>query len=83
MLWPLLGALAALFAAYCAFLLRTRALIGLAIAGALLHISQFYYVLGATLVMKSLIMLADGGACLAAAWVVRRVQAGRGAPEVP
>jgi hypothetical protein len=82
-LWPLLGALAALFAAYCAFRLRNRALIGLAIVGALLHVSQFYYVLGTTLVVKSLIMAGDGCACLAAAWAVRRLFAGRAAPEAP
>ena len=82
-LWPLLGAFAALFAAYCAFRLRNRALIGLAIVGALLHVSQFYYVLGTTLVVKSLIMLADGCACLVAAWAVRRLYVPRGAPESP
>lgn len=71
-LWPLLGAGAALYAAFCAFRLRARALLGLAIAGALLHTLQFYYVLGTSLVVKSGIMLAVGALLLAADWALRR-----------
>jgi uncharacterized protein DUF4401 len=70
-LWPLLGTAAALFAACCAFRLRERALLGLAVVGALLHAAQFYYVLGTTLVVKSVIMLVIGGVCLGAAGFLR------------
>ena len=71
-LWPIFAAATALYAASCAFRLRSRALVGLAIAGALLHTMQFYYVLGATLLLKSTFMLADGVVLLAAAWALRR-----------
>lgn len=67
-LWPLLGTATALFAAVCAYRLRNRALIGLAIAGALLHVMQFYYLLGTTLVVKSIIMLVVGTVLLLAGW---------------
>lgn len=67
-LWPLLGAASALYAALCAFQLRSRAMIGVSIAGALLHVAQFYYLLGTTLLMKSVIMLGVGVAALAAAY---------------
>ncbi len=59
-LWPLLATAAALFAATCAFRMRNRALIGVAIAGALLHVAQFYFLLGTTLLVKSAIMLVVG-----------------------
>ncbi|MBT8488131.1 MAG: DUF4401 domain-containing protein [Gemmatimonadetes bacterium] len=59
-LWPLLGVAAALFAALSAYRLQSRALIGVAIAGALLHVVHFYYLLGVRLVVKSYIMLAVG-----------------------
>jgi hypothetical protein len=71
-LWPLLGAGAALFAARCAFRLRGRALLGVAITGALLHTLQFYYVLGTSLLLKSWLTLAVGTALLAAAWALQR-----------
>lgn len=72
-LWPLLGILAALFATFCAFRLRSRALIGVSIAGALLHVVQFYYFLGTTLLIKSVIMLGVGAAALVAAhWLDHR-----------
>lgn len=71
-LWPLLGVAAALFAAVSAFRLRHRAMLGVAIAGALLHLVQFYYLLGVTLVTKSYIMLAVGVALLLAARGMRR-----------
>lgn len=71
-LWPLLGATGSLFAAFCAFRLRSRAMIGVATAGALLHVAQFYYLLGTTLLIKSGIMLGIGAAALAAAhWLNR------------
>jgi hypothetical protein len=70
-LWPLLGVAAALFAGLGAFRLRHRAMLGAAIAGALLHLVQFYYLLGVSLVMKSYIMLAVGVLLLMAARVLR------------
>ena len=66
-LWPLLGVTAAMFAASCAFRLRHVAMIGVAITGALLHLVQFYYLLGVPLVLKSYIMLAVGSVLLLAA----------------
>lgn len=71
-LWPLFGVTGALFAAFCAFRLRSRALIGLSVAGALMHVAQFYYQLGTTLLIKSSIMLAVGVAALAAAYWLNR-----------
>ena len=62
--WPLLGVLAALFAALSAFRLRHRPVIGVAIAGALLHLIQFYYLLGVSLVAKSVLMLVLGALML-------------------
>jgi uncharacterized protein DUF4401 len=59
-LWPLLNVAAALGAGLAAFRLRSRALLGVAIAAALLHVVQFYYLLGTTLVIKSVIMLIAG-----------------------
>jgi hypothetical protein len=71
-LWPLLGAGCALFAAYHAFRLRSYALVGTAVVGALLHVSQFYYVLGTTLLLKSAIMTGDGVVALLVALWLRR-----------
>jgi hypothetical protein len=72
-LWPLLGIAGALFAAFCAFRLRSRALIGLSIVGAVMHVAQFYYQLGTTLLIKSSVMLAVGVAALVAAhWLNNR-----------
>ncbi len=79
-LWPLLGALAALFAAGSAFRLRHRAMIGGAIGGALLHVVHFYYLLGVSLVVKSYIMLALGAMFLVGA---RSVGAGGGQGVTP
>lgn len=84
-LWPLLGVAAALFAGVCAFRLRHRAMIGVAIAGALLHLIQFYYLLGVSLVVKSYIMVALGVALLLTARALRTsvdgaAPAGRAAP---
>lgn len=72
-LWPLLGAAGALLAAVYAFRLRSRALIGIASVGALLHVGQFYYLLGLGLLTKSCIMFGVGVlALLAATWLQRR-----------
>jgi hypothetical protein len=82
--WPLLGVAAALFAALCAFRLQHRAMLGVAIAGALLHVMQFYYLLGVSLVVKSYVMLAVGAGLLVAA---RRLRLGAStdtyAPSAP
>jgi uncharacterized protein DUF4401 len=59
-LWPLLNAAAALLAGFGAFQLRNKALLGIAVAAALLHIGQFYFLLGTSLVVKSIIMVAVG-----------------------
>jgi hypothetical protein len=66
-LWPLLGAASALFASLYAFRVSNRALIGVAIVGALLYLAQFYYLLGTTLLTKSYIMVGVGVAALFAA----------------
>lgn len=72
-LWPLLGAATALLAATYAFRLRNRAILGVAIAGALLHIAQFYYLLGTTLLIKSVVMIAVGVVALAwAGWLRKK-----------
>jgi hypothetical protein len=71
-LWPLLGAVGALLAAVYAFRLRSRSLIGIASVGALLHVSQFYYLLGLPLLTKACIMLCVGVlALLVATWLQR------------
>lgn len=72
-LWPLLAALLALPAMALAFALCHRPLVGLAILFGLLEISCFYYVLGATLLFKSLVMVALGLLLLAAChWMEKR-----------
>ncbi len=71
-LWPLLSALAALAAVTAAFALGQRALLGAGVLAALLHVSHFYYALGTSLLLKSLLMLAMGGAMWFAARVLAR-----------
>jgi Domain of unknown function (DUF4401) len=71
-LWPLLGAAGAVFAAFYAFRLRNRALVGIAVIGAMLHVAQFYYVLGTTLLLKSGIMIAVGVSSLFAGFWLRQ-----------
>lgn len=66
-LWPMLSALAALGAIAAAFAMGQRALIGAGVVAVLLHVSHFYYALGTSLLLKSLLMLAMGGAMLLAA----------------
>jgi hypothetical protein len=63
-LWPVLDVMAALLAGLGAFRLRSLPLLGVAIAAALLHVMQFYYLLGTTLVLKSVIMLIVGALLL-------------------
>lgn len=73
-LWPLLSAAMALLALAAAFALRSRALMGTCVVAALLHITHFYYVLGASLMLKSLLMLAMGAVLLLAAAAVAKRQ---------
>jgi uncharacterized membrane protein len=68
-LWPLLAMFLAILAVALAFTLQNRALMGLGILFALLEIGGFYYVLGTTLLVKSLIMIALGVVLLSVAQV--------------
>jgi hypothetical protein len=63
-LWPLLSALGALAGVAAGFALRSRALMGTSVFAVLLHVSHFYYALGTSLLLKSLLMLAMGAALL-------------------
>jgi hypothetical protein len=63
-LWPLLAIFLVVLGMALAFAIRNRALIGLAILFGLLEISAFYYVLGTTLLVKSIVMVALGAALL-------------------
>ncbi|HTU64957.1 MAG TPA: DUF4401 domain-containing protein [Steroidobacteraceae bacterium] len=75
-LFPVLSIALAMFAAYVAFQLRSAGLLGLAIFAALAHLARFYYLFGATLMDKSLIMLIVGAVTLiVAAWLARRAEA--------
>ena len=74
-LWPLLSALAALGALAAAFAQGRRALMALCATATLLHVGCFYYALGTSLLVKSLLMLAMGTACIVAARVLRSKEA--------
>jgi hypothetical protein len=63
-IWPLLNVAAALVAGLGAFHLRNRALMGVALAAALLHVGHFYFRLGTPLLIKSAIMLTIGALLL-------------------
>jgi hypothetical protein len=69
-LWPLLSALAALGALCAAFALGMRGLTAACIVAALLHVSHYYYVMGTTLLVKSLTMIVLGAVLLGAARAV-------------
>jgi uncharacterized membrane protein len=71
-LWPLLSSLAAMGSVAAGFALKSRALMGASLVGAILHISHFYYALGSTLLLKSAIMAAMGLAFLGMAYAFRR-----------
>jgi Domain of unknown function (DUF4401) len=71
-LWPLLSAIAAVGAIAAGFALKSRALMGIGLVGALLHTSHFYYALGTTLLLKSLIMAVMGLALLGVAYLLKR-----------
>jgi len=66
-LWPLLSALGALGALVAAFALRRSGLMVLCGVATLLHLAHFYYALGTSLLVKSLLMLAMGAVFLGAA----------------
>lgn len=72
-LWPLLSAGAALAAVAASFALGSRALMGACMVAVLLHVSHFYYALGTSLLLKSLLMLLMGAALLIAArWLAAK-----------
>ncbi len=66
-LWPLLSALGALGALAAAFALRRSGLVVVCAIAVLLHVGQFYYALGTSLLVKSLLMLALGAVFVGAA----------------
>ena len=66
-LWPLLCALASLGGLVAAYALGNRGLAAVCIIAALADLSHFYYVMGASLIVKSMIMIALGAALLAVA----------------
>jgi hypothetical protein len=70
-IFPLLSIALAMFAAYCAFRVRSHGLLGFAIFAALLHVARFYYLYGTTLLWKSVIMLSAGAALLLAGIALR------------
>lgn len=77
-LFPLLSIALSMLAAYGAFRVRSLGLLGVAILGALMHLSRFYYLYGTTLITKSVIMLCVGAALLAGGyWLHRRLQEGK------
>jgi hypothetical protein len=71
-LWPLLSIAAAVLALACAHRLRSRALVGASIAGALLHVVHFYMLLGTTLLTKAAIMGVLGAILVAGAVALDR-----------
>jgi hypothetical protein len=78
-LWPVLNVAAALVAALGAFHLRNKALVGVAIVAALLHVANFYFLLGTTLLVKSAIMLVIGGLLLGSGVLLRNGRIPQGA----
>jgi hypothetical protein len=76
-IWPLLSALAAIAALVAAFALGSRGLTALCVIAALVHVTHFYYAMGASLLLKSVTMLALGALFT---WMARRYGPGREAP---
>ena len=70
-LWPLLSAIGALAAVAAAFAQRRRGLMAVCVVAVLLHISHFYYALGTSLLIKSVLMIVMGGGLLLAARAVK------------
>lgn len=73
-LWPLLAVAATCFVILCAWQLRSRAMLGVGIAAALLHVMHFYFLLGTTLLIKSCIMLGLGALLLLVARLLQTSQ---------
>ena len=71
-IFPLLSIGLALYAAWCAFQLRSAGLTGFAIVAALFHLGRFYYLYGTSLTWKSVIMFCVGAAMLGAGMLLRR-----------
>jgi hypothetical protein len=71
-LFPLLSIAAAMFAAFCAFRMRSTGLAGFAAFAALAHVARFYYNFGTSLTWKSLIMVCAGAALLGAGLLLKR-----------
>jgi uncharacterized membrane protein len=71
-LFQLLSIALAMFAAWCAFQLRSSGLLGFAVFAALLHLSRFYYLYGTSLTAKSVIMLCLGAIMLGVAVLMQR-----------
>jgi Domain of unknown function (DUF4401) len=68
---PLLSAMASVAAIAAAFAFGSRGLVGIGIVAALLHTSHFYYAMDTSLLIKSLMMLVLGAACLGVAWKLK------------
>ena len=79
-LFPLLAIAMALFAAYCAFQLRSLGLLGFAILAALVHLSKFYFLYGTSLTWKAVIMGCLGVAMVGAGLLVRARAANEAQP---
>ena len=73
-IFPLLSIALAMYAAWCAFRLRSAGLSGFAMFAALVHLGRFYYLYGTSLLWKSVIMLCLGAVLLAAGELLRRRQ---------
>ena len=73
-LFPLMSIALAMYAAWCAFRLRSAGLSGFATFAALVHLGRFYYLYGTSLMWKSVIMLCLGAVLLGVGEVLRRRQ---------
>jgi hypothetical protein len=71
-LFPLLSIALAMYAAYCAFRLRSDGLAGFAVFAALLHLARFYYLYGTSLTWKALIMACVGVTLLGAGLLLKQ-----------
>jgi len=73
-LWPLLDFGLAMVAMLLAYRIQNRAVVGIAIVAALIHVARLYFLLGVTLLTKSALLVIVGLAMLGAAtWLERRV----------
>jgi len=79
-LFPLLSIAVAMFAAFCAFRMRSAGLAGFAAFAAFAHVARFYYNFGTSLTWKSLIMVCAGAALLGAGLLLKRRAADVGVP---